>query len=283
MSVLLNIFIEYQTSMSINATNFTSIEETISSVDVKVVWFQLPGSGGSEDFKAEVVWLEPPSHKLFNELDETFFKRNGHANSRGSMSGVVLAIQQKPFSVCLMDQIGQCFIVDLKTVCCICRHFIKAGVQSNFIVFTNCSRTVQPSKNIYRSETSSSTEIHLIPSTQTRILCPVVPYNLPVPGCGLAPVIAFELPFEIVPYFLKKVGAQRVKTRTFKLQNAVIQIFGDYLNDAAEKLKGEKCLLTSCSITGVPNTDCVKIMTTRSSILAKATSPHFRLRMIPVL
>jgi len=272
--------------MSIIGSNFTSVEQTISSEDVKVevVWLQLPTGGGvCEDFKAEVVWLELPSQTVLNELVETFYTRNGVAKSRCSVSGVVLAIQQKPFSVCLMDQIGQCFIVDLKTVCCICRRFINAGVRSNFIVFTNCSRTIQPSKNIYRSETSSSTEIHLIPSTQTRILCPVVPYNLPVPGCGLAPVIAFELPFEIVPYFFKKVGAHRVKTRTFRLQNVVIQIFGDNLNDAAEKLKGEKCLLTSCSITGVPNTDCVKIMTTRSSILAKATGPHFRLRMIPVL
>jgi len=255
--------------MSIIGANFTSVQQTMLSVDVKV----------------EVVWVELPSHRVLSELDEILFTQNGI--NRSFMSGVVLAIQRKPFSVCLMDQIGQCFIVDLKNACCICRRFINDGVRSNFIVFTSCSRTVQPSKNIYRLVTSTSTEIHLIPSTQTRILCPVVPYNLPVPGRGLAPVIAFEIPTEVVPYFYKKVGGHRVKTRTFRVQgpwtNAVIQIFGDYLNETAEKLQGEMCLLTSCSITGVPKTDCVKIMTTRSSIIAKSTGSHFRLRMIPVL
>ena len=237
--------------------------------------------------KVEVVWVLSPVNKPLIELEEVFFATHGHglpmpSNSSitGTMAGVVIATQKKPsFIVSLMDVSGRCFVIDLQNMCQVCLTFIVKGAKTNFIVLTNCVSSICPSKGVFRSKATQTTEISLLPSIYTRMVCPVVPYHV-VPG--ILPFLSFWLPFDSVPYFTRRIGAIYVKYRTIKVENASIHVFGDELNNKIEHLWGQKCLLTSCVVVGTPNSDFVTIKSTRSSMMAKASCAHFRMREIPV-
>jgi len=234
--------------------------------------------------EVRVVWVSIPANKPLIELEEVFFATHGHGvpmpSVTGTMAGVVIATQKKPsFIVSLMDVSGRCFVVDLQNMCQVCLTFIVKGAKTNFIVLTNCVSSMLPSRGVFRSKATQTTEISLLPSIHTRLMCPVVPYHI-VPG--FQPIVSFWLPFETVPFFTRRIGPINVKCRTIKIENASIQVFGDELNNKIEQLWGQKCLLTSCVVVGTPNSDYVTIKSTRSSMMVKPSCVHFRMREIPV-
>jgi len=194
--------------------------------------------------KVEVVWVSIPANKPLIELEEVFFATHGHGlpmpRSTGTMAGVIIAMQKNPsFIVSLMDVCGRCFVVDLQNMCQVCLTFIVKGAKTNFIVLTNCVSSISPSRGVFHSKATQTTEISLLPSIHTRMMCPVVPFHV-VPG--IEPVVSFWLPFENIPYFTRRIGPIYVKYRTIKIDNASIQVFGNELNNKIEQLWGQKCL-----------------------------------------
>jgi len=232
--------------------------------------------------RVEVLWLNLPEYGPVAELMDVYFTETGHGIPSSSIAGAVIASRTKPnFVISVLDRTGQCFHVHLQDVCIMCRKFLLDGARTSFVVLTDCLKTVDASKKLFWARTTTYTEISLVPSTYTRIICPVVPFFIPAPGT-VAPVISFKAPTEFVPFVIRNLGKKEVKMRTLKFPYCSIQIYGEELNASFEQLIGHKCLLTFCTVVPVPNSDHLIIRSSQSSILAKATCSHFRMREIPV-
>jgi len=232
--------------------------------------------------RVEVLWLKLPEYTPVAELMDVYFTEKGHGIPLSTIAGAVVATRTEPnFVISVLDHTGQCFFVHLQDLCIMCRKFLIEGARTSFVVLTDCLKTVDVSKKVFWARPTENTEISLFPSTYTRIICPVVPCLLPVPGT-MAPVISFKVPTEFVPFVMKHLGKKAFKMRTFKFLLCSILIYGDELNAKYEQLRGHKCLLTSCTVVAVPNSDYLVIRSSQSSILAKATCSHFRMREIPV-
>jgi len=244
------------------------------------------GSQNLEKFaKIDVAWLPLPSFGVLYELENVFFAEMGHGimAHEGALAGAVIATKFVPnFFISLMDITGHCFTVDLKHVCSICQKFIIEGIQTNFVILTNCHSVVDVAKRVFWSQPSHSTEITLVPSAYTRILCPVIPCCLPLRGHHLTPIVSFQIAPDHIHYIMKKVGKQHVKMRTLKFPFCSVQLYGEEINTEYEKLRGQKCFLTSCSVFNLPNSEHVIVKSSRSSFLVDGNCVHFRMRMIPV-
>jgi len=233
--------------------------------------------------RLEVLWLQLPSYAAFTELEDVYFAETGHGIPKGCVAGAVIATRSKPsFVISVMDRTGRCFLVHLQDACNICQKFLIEGARTSFVVLTNCVNSIDVVKKSFLSQTTQNTEIILVPSTYTRIICPMIPHYLPLSGQGLTPIISFQVPTEFIPFLMKKVGTQQVKMRTFKFPNCSIQVFGEELNAYYEKLRGHNCLLTSCTVVSIPNCEHLIIKSSRSSLMAKASCAHFRMKVIPV-
>lgn len=245
-----------------------------------------PESQDLEKFaKIDVAWLPLPAYGVLYELQNVFFAEMGRGIMayESALAGAVIATKFVPsFFISLMDITGHCFTVDLKHVCGTCQKFIIEGIQTNFVIFTKCDTVVDVAKRVFWAQPSRNTEITLVPSAYTRILCPVIPYCLPLREHPLTPLVSFQIATDNIPYNMKRVGKQHVKMRTLKFPFCSVQLYGEEINTEYEKLRGQKCFLTSCSVFNVPNSEHVIVRTSRSSVLVDANCVHFRMRMIPV-